>query len=177
MGGRLRYAPLPYRIRHPILLASHPLVHLIALQAHHRTLHGGPQLTVGILRQEFWIIRARSIVKAVIHRCIVCVRERAAIPVQLMGDLPKMRVLLPPRSFAHCGIDYGGPVKVRASATRGITSRKSLYRSIYLLSHACHSLGTGRRLFYPVIFKCIQAILFTSRPSALDVLGQRHYFR
>lgn len=53
VGGRLRHAPFPYRIRHPILPASHPLVHLIALQAHHRALHGGPQLTLGTLRQDF----------------------------------------------------------------------------------------------------------------------------
>ncbi|XP_036146374.1 uncharacterized protein LOC118646805 [Monomorium pharaonis] len=42
-----------------------------------------------------------------------------------MGDLPKVRVSPPPRGFAHCGIDYAGPVKVRASAGRGIQSRKA----------------------------------------------------
>lgn len=36
-----------------------------------------------------------------------------------MGDLPSVRVSPPPRSFAHCGVDYAGPFKVRASAGRG----------------------------------------------------------
>lgn len=40
VGGRLRHAPLSYRVRHPILLASHLLIKLIALQAHLRGLHG-----------------------------------------------------------------------------------------------------------------------------------------
>ncbi|XP_070162518.1 uncharacterized protein [Polyergus mexicanus] len=125
VGGRLRHAPLPYRVKHPILLASHPLVQLIVLQAHTRALHGGSQLTLSILRQAYWILRARSMVKAVIHRCIVCVRERAAVPTQLMGDLPAMRVSPPPRCFSHCGLDYAGPVRVRASAGRGVVSRKA----------------------------------------------------
>lgn len=91
-------------------------MHLIVPQAHFHVLHGGLQLTMSILRQDFWIVHARRLVKAVIHKCIVCVRERAAVPVQLMGNLPKMRVTPSSRSFSHCGLDYAGPVTVRASA-------------------------------------------------------------
>ncbi|XP_036145841.1 uncharacterized protein LOC118646627 [Monomorium pharaonis] len=131
VGGRLRHAPLPYKTRHPVLLASHPLVNLIALQAHLRVLHGGLQLTLNTLRHEYWIVRARSLVKAVIHNCTVCCRERAAIPVQLMGDLPKARVSTPSRPFSHCGVDYAGPVQTRASAGRGITSRKA-YIAVFI---------------------------------------------
>lgn len=56
-----------------------------------------------------------------------------------MGDLPKMRVSHPSRSFSHCGLDYAGPVKVRASAGRGITSRKA-YISLFvcLFTRAIH---------------------------------------
>ncbi|XP_036146902.1 uncharacterized protein LOC118646983 [Monomorium pharaonis] len=42
-----------------------------------------------------------------------------------MGDLPASRVSPPPRAFSWCGLDYAGPVRVRASAGRGITSRKA----------------------------------------------------
>lgn len=139
VGGRLRLAPLPYNVRHPILLASHPLVSLIALQSHLRALHGGLQLTLRSLRHEFWIIRVRSIVKAVIHKCVVCCRERAAPPAQLMGDLPKARVSTPSRPFSNCGVDYAGPVKVRSSAGRGIKSRKAyIALFICLATRAIH---------------------------------------
>ncbi|XP_076660284.1 uncharacterized protein LOC143363604 [Halictus rubicundus] len=83
------------------------------------------QLSLLTLRQDYWLLRARSLVKPVIHRCITCVREKAAVPEQLMGNLPASRVSPPTRCFAHCGVDYAGPFNVRASAGRGITSRKS----------------------------------------------------
>ncbi|XP_070172315.1 uncharacterized protein [Polyergus mexicanus] len=124
-GGRLHCAPLPYDSRHPIVLTSHPLVRLIASHAHLRSLHGGTQLTLSVLRKEYWILRARTLVKSIIHACVPCVRERAAVPQQLMGNLPAVRVSPPPRSFAHCGVDYAGPIKVRSAAGRGIKSHKS----------------------------------------------------
>ncbi|XP_036145322.1 uncharacterized protein LOC118646459 [Monomorium pharaonis] len=77
------------------------------------------------IRQDYWIIRARSLVRSVIHKCLICIRERAAVPTQLMGDLPSMRVSPSPRSFAQCGVDYAGPVQVRAFAGRGVASRKA----------------------------------------------------
>lgn len=68
--------------------------------------------------------------KSRIHQCGTCTRERASIPSQLMGDLPAVRVSAPSRSFLHCGLAYAGPVHVRVSAGRGITSRK--YRFVHL---------------------------------------------
>ncbi|XP_076280087.1 uncharacterized protein LOC143219483 [Lasioglossum baleicum] len=125
VGGRLRNAVLPVQSKHPVVLAPHPLVRLIIEQAHARALHAGLQLTLYILRQEYWLLRGRSQVKAVIHACVKCVRERASIPTQIMGDLPAVRVSPPKKPFSHCGLDYAGPVLIRASAGRGITSRKA----------------------------------------------------
>lgn len=82
VGGRLKNAPLPFKTKHPVLLASHPLVSLIVRHAHYRALHAGAQLTLSLLRHDYWIIRARPVIRAVIHRCVPCARERAAVPVQ-----------------------------------------------------------------------------------------------
>lgn len=60
VGGRLKNAPTSFNSKHPILLASHPLVTLIIRQAHSRALHADTQLTLATLRQDFWILRARS---------------------------------------------------------------------------------------------------------------------
>ncbi|XP_077262536.1 uncharacterized protein LOC143897601 [Temnothorax americanus] len=125
VGGRLKNAPISFNSKHPILLASHPLVTLLIRQAHSRVLHAGTQLTLATLRQDFWILRARSAVRSIIHKCVVCTREKAVVPQQLMGDLPTLRVSPPSRSFSHCGLDYAGPVQVRASGGRGISSRKA----------------------------------------------------
>lgn len=56
-----------------------------------------------------------------------------------MGQLPASRVSAPSRAFLHCGVDYAGPVATRASAGRGITSRKS-YIAVFvcLATRAIH---------------------------------------
>jgi len=131
VGGRLSNAPLPMSMKHPIILASHPLITLIVQHAHLRSLHTGTQLTLATLRREFWILRARTIVKSVIHRCVVCVRERTVTPTQLMGNLPTVRVSPPTRAFLHCGVDYAGPRNIRSMAGRGITSRKA-YIAVFI---------------------------------------------
>lgn len=125
VGGRLRHAPQPVSVRHPILLASHSLVRLIVAHAHIRSLHAGLQLTLSTVRRDYWILRARSIAKMTLHKCVVCTRERAATPTQLMGNLPAVRISAPKRCFLHCGLDYAGPVLVRASGGRGIKARKA----------------------------------------------------
>ncbi|XP_076301464.1 uncharacterized protein LOC143219346 [Lasioglossum baleicum] len=124
VGGRLRNASIPLNSKYPILLTTHPLVRLIIEQAHVRALHAGLQLTLHTLRQDYWLLRGRSQVKSVIHACVRCVRERASVPAQLMGNLPSPRVS-PSKPFSHCGVDYAGPIQIRASAGRGITSRKA----------------------------------------------------
>ncbi|XP_025997293.2 uncharacterized protein LOC113005679 [Solenopsis invicta] len=125
VGGRLAHAPLPFTTKHPIVLTFHPLVELIVQNAHLRSLHAGTQLTLNVLRQEFWLLRGRSVVRAAIHKCVVCARERAAIPTQLMGNLPQVRVSPPSRAFLSCGLDYAGPILIRSMSGRGIASRKA----------------------------------------------------
>lgn len=51
-----------------------------------------------------------------------------------MGNLPVVRVSAPSRSFLHCGVDYAGPVSVRASAGRAIA-----YRKAYIALFVCLS--------------------------------------
>ncbi|XP_032688150.1 uncharacterized protein LOC116852180 [Odontomachus brunneus] len=67
VGGRLKNAPLPFARKHPVVLAAHPVVELIVRHAHLRSLHAGPQLTLATVRQDYWVLRARSLVKFIIH--------------------------------------------------------------------------------------------------------------
>ncbi|EZA56791.1 hypothetical protein X777_03212 [Ooceraea biroi] len=69
-----------------------------------------------------------------IHKCVVCTRERAAIPSQLMGELPAQRISSTVRSFLHSGIDYAGPIQIRASSGRGIKARKAYIALFVCLS-------------------------------------------
>lgn len=65
---------------------------LLVDQAHKATLYGGTQLTLRTLRQRYWILEARSLVKTCIRQCVICTRHTATSPIQLMGDLPSPRV-------------------------------------------------------------------------------------
>ena len=74
-GGRLELAEIDYGAKHPILLPrNHHFTHLVVLDAHERVMHNGPKETLAELRQKYWIIRGRSLVRYIIHRCVVCRR-------------------------------------------------------------------------------------------------------
>ncbi|XP_029175374.1 uncharacterized protein LOC114943813 [Nylanderia fulva] len=138
LGGRLKRAPLAFSERHPIILPRHRISDLIIDHAHKQTLHGGPQLTLRFIRQNYWIIGARNLVKSAIHRCVPCARQRALIPTQIMGNLPASRVS-PSRPFTHAGIDYAGLFDVLWKKGRGHRSHKA-YVSIFvcLATRAIH---------------------------------------
>ncbi|KMQ84706.1 integrase core domain protein, partial [Lasius niger] len=64
VGGRIRHAFLSIDEKHPIILPSQSnLSRLIIDACHRRSLHGGTQLTLSLIRQRFWIPRGRSMVK------------------------------------------------------------------------------------------------------------------
>lgn len=123
LGGRIKNSALSYNERHPVILPRHRITELLIDQAHKAALHGGTQLTLRILRQNYWIISARIAVKAFIHKCVRCVRERACTALRLMGNLPRPRVT-PSAPFTHTGVDYAGPMNILASVGRGQRTKK-----------------------------------------------------
>ncbi|XP_011878479.1 PREDICTED: uncharacterized protein LOC105567860 [Vollenhovia emeryi] len=134
VGGRLKHAVLPHDERHPMI--APPLSHLTRLlveACHRRTLHGGTQLTLGMIRLRFWVPQGRSVVKQWLHRCVTCTRWRAATPQPPMGDLPRERVT-PARPFLRTGIDYAGPIFVRTSKGRGHRAHKAFIAIFVCLS-------------------------------------------
>ena len=74
-GGWLQNSDLPYSAKHPILLnKKHYLTVLVIRDAHNRVHHNGVRETLTEVRSKFWIIGGRSLVKSVIHSCVVCRR-------------------------------------------------------------------------------------------------------
>ncbi|XP_025263171.1 uncharacterized protein LOC112637511 [Camponotus floridanus] len=124
VGGRLGHAPLTFEEKHPIILAKdNHLSLLLVRDAHHRTLHGGPQLTRSVLIRRYWILRVNSLIKSVTRNCVRCVRFKNAPAQQQMGHLPGDRVRAA-RPFWSSGVDYAGPIQLRASKGRGQKSYK-----------------------------------------------------
>ncbi|XP_076301700.1 uncharacterized protein LOC143219711 [Lasioglossum baleicum] len=133
LGGRLRHSTLPYDEKHPIILPNGRIAELIVDHAHLRALHGGPQLTLRIMRQMYWVIGARNMVRFRIYRCVACTRHRASTPTQIMGDLPSARVT-PSRAFLHTGVDYAGPYYILPVTSRGQRTRKNYVALFVCLS-------------------------------------------
>lgn len=124
VGGRLAHSSLSHDSKHPAILPRHShLSTLVISHAHLRTLHGGTQLTLSHIRQDYWILGGRAPVKTHILRCVVCARQRGIRAHQLMGQLPLTRVT-PSQPFSHTGVDYAGPLTIKAWKGRGGKSYK-----------------------------------------------------
>lgn len=119
VGGRLQQAHISENMKHPILIPhqSH-FTNLLIADAHQRTLHGGPQLMLNYLRSKYWIVNAKTIVRNYVRKCVICIRFAAQISHQMMGQLPKARVTSQ-KAFQSSGVDYAGPISIRATKGRG----------------------------------------------------------
>lgn len=101
VGGRLQHANLNNDVKHPIILPKNGhLTQLIISDAHTKTLHGGPTLMLNYIRSKYWIISAKPLIKALIRKCVTCLRYATTTRNQLMGQLPSSRVT-PTRPFLH----------------------------------------------------------------------------
>ncbi|XP_065088848.1 uncharacterized protein LOC135710257 [Ochlerotatus camptorhynchus] len=133
VGGRIRNAALSDAIKHPIVLsAKHPLSALLASSYHQKLLHAGPQLLLATLRQKFWILGGRNLIKSVFHQCHTCFRSKPTLVQQSTADLPVSRVS-PTRPFSVCGIDYCGPFYIKSAV------RKRGPTKIYVAIFVCFS--------------------------------------
>ncbi|XP_071652694.1 uncharacterized protein [Temnothorax longispinosus] len=125
VGGRLKNANISYEIKHQLILpARHRLTRLIIEQEHKGLLHAGPQATLAAIRERYWPLSARGIVREVVHKCIICVKARPRISKQIMGDLPATRVT-PARPFHNTGVDYCGPIFLREGKRRNARKSKA----------------------------------------------------
>ncbi|XP_065062963.1 uncharacterized protein LOC135689604 [Rhopilema esculentum] len=97
----------------PILLPkSHQVSKLLVLYCHEKVMHDGIRETLNLLRQKYWIPRARELVKSIVRKCITC-RKLEGLPYSTVfcPDLPRMRVDDQP-PFANTGLDFAGPLTV-----------------------------------------------------------------
>lgn len=125
VGGRLTNSQLGYDSRHPIILPRRDHIVDLIIDYHHRkNLHTGPQLLMSLLRQKYWIMAARNIVRSRVQKCNVCFKTRPVNQFPMMASLPACRVT-EAKSFCHCGIDYAGPIAIIPRHGRGVRSTKA----------------------------------------------------
>ena len=112
VGGRLKNAPLSEKAQHPAILPkNHHVSRLVARRAHEfQSGHSGKEYVLSLIRQKFWIVGARPLIKRVLMDCVVCRKLRGKPGVQQMADLPSERVTPP---FSFVGVDCFGPFVVK----------------------------------------------------------------
>ena len=109
VGGRLEYSELTYAEKHPIILPRGHFSVLIVRSEHKRLKHAGVETMLTNIRDEYWIIGARRIAKAVKKDCFLCQLKDARSCNQVAAPLPELRVHQAP-VFTVTGLDYGGPL-------------------------------------------------------------------
>jgi len=119
IGGRLENAPLQLDAKHPIILpTSHQVVRLIISYYHHTSGHSGTEHVLSMIREKFWIVKARAAVKKVLSACFNCRRRQAPVGEQKMANLPKDRITPDKPPFSYVGVDCFGPFLVRRGRSK-----------------------------------------------------------
>jgi len=130
VGGRLSLSQQTYDATHQMLLPGNdPLVKLLIEKLHKETKHSAYTPLLGHVRQQFWPLKAKTLIRSVINRCVVCTRAKPKFYTQIMGNLPSHRVT-PARPFLHSGVDYCGPFSVHFKG-RGRSNPQKAYLAIF----------------------------------------------
>ena len=134
VGGRLDNSQLNFDVQHPILLRKRdPVVDLLIDHYHQSNLHTGPNLVLSLLRQRYWILSARGVVRYRIQKCNICFKLKTKAQFPLTGNLPSCRVQ-ESKAFLDNGVDYCSSIQTIPYRRRGVRSQKNLYLSFYLFS-------------------------------------------
>ena len=107
--GRLQLAGLAEDEKHPIIIPKGHFGVLLARHIHYSQKHAGVNQMLVALRNQFWLVSARSICKSVKHRCVSCQRQDAKPVDQCRAPLPALRVT-PAPAFSVTGLDHCGPL-------------------------------------------------------------------
>ncbi len=79
---------------------------------HLKSGHSGLEHVLSVIREKFWILKARVAVKGVLVDFFDCKRRQTPLGEQKMADLPADRVTPEEPPFTFVGIDCFGPFAV-----------------------------------------------------------------
>ena len=93
VGGRISKAPISADAINPMILPKNHHISTILIRNLHETNgHCGVEQVLSLLREQFWIVKARSAIKKILKTCVHCRKQMGPKVNQQMGDLPKVRL-------------------------------------------------------------------------------------
>ena len=114
VGGRLTNAPIIEGSKHPVIIPKNSgISDLVARHFHHAAGHSGLEHVLSLIRERFWLIGARVILKKMLNNCVSCKKRQAAVAKQKMAALPYHRVTLDKPPFTFVGVDCFGPFTIK----------------------------------------------------------------
>ncbi|XP_055584910.1 uncharacterized protein LOC129737771 [Uranotaenia lowii] len=138
VGGRLRHSEQSYEFKHPILLPNfHPLSKLIAQFYHYKLIHGGGQVMLAVIREKYWPINGRRLVRNIVRNCFHCSRANPVPAQQQTGQLPFHRTA-PSRPFSIAGVDYAGPLYLKPVHKRAAPQKAYVCLFVCFSTKAVH---------------------------------------
>ena len=114
VGTRIPKGVVEESRRTPILLPTNSRFTQIYLHFIHKSLcHGGVRDMLAYSRGEFWIPKARQLMRRMVSSCVNC-RRVMAKPYQMVQS-PELPLSRTERvdAFDHIGVDYAGPIYVK----------------------------------------------------------------
>lgn len=113
VGGRVDKATVTYEEKHPALLPHDHRISLLITSHMHNYGHPGVATTTAKTRRKYWILRANKLSKTVKFKCVTCRRMAHKAEVQLMAELPSLRLAPQTPPFYYTACDYFGPFTVK----------------------------------------------------------------
>lgn len=115
VGGRLKNVNnIPSSIQHQIILPqNHPVTNLLILHYHEINHHCGRNQTLALIREKYWIVKGKSVIRKVLTTCLKCKHSNSSPKPQFMGDLPKERIAVFKPPFTISGVDCFGPIIIK----------------------------------------------------------------
>lgn len=104
VGGRLENSNINETRKHPIVLPSFHKITVMIFESYHRELlHIGPQTLLSEVRRQYWPLLGRANARAVVRRCIKCIKACPRFDQPLMAVLPKDRLQCarPVHNYGH----------------------------------------------------------------------------
>lgn len=119
--------------KYPILLPKdEPLVEQLVKYVHQTSYHSGTQHVLGRLRERYWVVHARTLVKKVIRGCVKCQRYYVDHLKCAEAPLPEKRIETV-AAFQTTGVDLAGPLMLKGGKKVWIVLFTcAVYRGVHL---------------------------------------------
>lgn len=146
VGGRTQKSELQYdRVHPPIILGR--LREILVRFTHLDNLHAANSVVQRLLQEEYYFSGIKNLIFLTLRRCVRCARFKNKRYQPIMSELPSFRVK-PSYLYSHVGLDFFGPINLKAGFFRTPKLMKIWVCVIIdLASKACHlEIATGLSL-------------------------------